>query len=127
MATIDEYKRAIADTMSEETLAGLIEGLFRMGGWEWYHPWKGEKANTTLDYHAWRERLIFVELKTMKERLSRDRIIKGHFVKGQVRVIEELTAAGQEIYVWRPSDLDFAQQVLVERPRRVTIRQECER
>lgn len=106
--------------MSEADVAVQVEGMFSLGGWHWYHPYTGESANTILDYVAWRERIIHVELKKMKGALTVDRIVDGHFVKGQVTVMLELKEAGQEVYLWRPSDLDFAQYVLVDEPRRGT-------
>jgi hypothetical protein len=116
--------RATLDaTMSESAYALLIEGLLRMGGWEWFHPYTGQRADTILDYIAWRERVIWIEIKKVGGRLTRDRIVGGHFVKGQVEVIDELSKAGQEIYVWWPKDFEYAKWVLVDAPRRCTIHQ----
>lgn len=52
-----------------------------------------------------RDRVIFVELKTKTGRVRPE----------QTEWIELLEAARQEVYVWRPSDFDWAVKVLAKR------------
>jgi len=52
-----------------------------------------------------RDRVVFVELKNEKGRMSLE----------QLRWQDALQAAGAEWYVWRPDDLDDAMRVLLER------------
>jgi hypothetical protein len=49
-----------------------------------------------------RERVVFVELKTATGRLR----------PAQHRILTSLRRAGQEVYLWRPDDLDDARRVL---------------
>jgi hypothetical protein len=109
--------------MKEDEWKPSVLELLRIGGWEWFSVEDGRKMNTILDIMAWRERLIHIELKTEKGKLTKDRIIDGHFVKGQATLIPELERAGQEVYLWRPSDWRWARWVLVDAPRRNTIHQ----
>ena len=59
-----------------------------------------------------RDRVVFVELKNEKGRMSED----------QLEWKAALEAAGVECYVWRPDDLDSAMAVLLERRRDGDVR-----
>jgi hypothetical protein len=110
--------RAIIDAaMSEREFATIFEGMLLRGGWGFYHPHDARRSQTTLDYVCWRERVFWAELKTQKGRLSQDRWVKDrygrmYFIKGQKTVVAELRAAGQTVYIWRPSDLPTIARVL---------------
>lgn len=56
-------------------------------------------------WHPRQKRVLFVEFKAEKGRLTDD----------QRRVLGSLIEAGQEVYVWRPSDFDDAQAILAGR------------
>jgi hypothetical protein len=57
------------------------------------------------DRVIWRERLLFCETKTMKGTVS----------EHQRECLTSLAKAGQEVYLWRPDDLDEAARVLAGR------------
>jgi hypothetical protein len=120
---VDEWRSLALAATSEAEWKETVMKLLRFGGWQWFSVKDGRKMNTILDITAWRERLIHIELKTEKGRLTKDRFVDGHFVKGQATLIPELEAAGQEVYVWRPSDYRWARWVLVDAWRRTTIHQ----
>jgi hypothetical protein len=125
--TIDEYRATVLTLVAEEQWKAEVMRMLRLGGWEWFSVEDGRQMNTILDIVAWRERLIHVELKKERGRLTKDRFVHGHFVKGQETLIPELEAAGQEVYVWHPHDHDWARWVLVDAPRRATVHQPKER
>jgi len=62
--------------------------------WEHYHTRnsRGSRAGFP-DWVLWRERVIFVELKSEGGRVKRE----------QWAVIDGLRAAGAEVHIWRPS------------------------
>lgn len=75
---------------------------------------KGRKWTTATNVPGWldlvlwserRQRVIFVELKTEKGVVSPD----------QEAMLASWHRTGQEAYVWRPSDLDAAVEVLTRR------------
>jgi hypothetical protein len=63
--------------------------------WTGYHTWlSAHSAGGFPDWMFVRERIIFVELK----RQNKDPTPK------QTEWLERLSQAGQEVYIWRPSD-----------------------
>jgi hypothetical protein len=92
-----------------------LRGDAAAGGF--YHPHDARRSQTTLDYVVWRERVFWAELKAQHGRLSQDRWVKDrcgrqYFIKGQKTVVAELRAAGQTVYIWRPSDIPEIARVL---------------
>jgi hypothetical protein len=110
--------RAIIDAaMSEREFATIFEDMLHRADYGFYHPHDARRSQTTLDYVCWRKRVFWAELKTQKGRLSQDRWVQDrygrmYFIKGQTTVINELRAAGQTVYIWRPSDLPTIARVL---------------
>jgi hypothetical protein len=121
---LEAARLMIDKSMSEDDWAVIVEGMLRFGGWKFYHPYTGEKADTILDYICWRERTIWIELKKEGGKLSRDRIVKRRWIKGQVTVLAELEEAGAETYVWYPHDYEWAHRVLIENQPRAMVKQE---
>ena len=93
--------------------------LAHMLGWQHMHVrrtiGKGRKWTTGTSVKGWPDltlwhegqvRLIFVELKSDDGRLSPDQEV----------VLASLDAAGQETYVFRPSDLELAARILRRKP-----------
>jgi hypothetical protein len=80
--------------------------IARMFGWAVYHTHDSRRSEPGWpDLALVRDRLVMVELKTETGRLS----------DAQVQWIAMLTRAGVETYVWRPSDIDKALEVLQRR------------
>ena len=104
--------RNVATAMTEKQwLARLIQ-LAREDGWITNHvcDQRAYARRTTRgwpDLECLRERLIFIEAKRENGKVSAD----------QQRIIALLKAAGQEVYVWRPSDEDQARVILHRRVR----------
>jgi hypothetical protein len=72
-------------------------------GWQSYHVLHSRGGRPGFpDRVAWRERTIFVETKTMKGAVS----------EHQVAMLTSLAKAGNEVFLWRPDDLDEAARVL---------------
>lgn len=101
--------------MSEATWQEQLLDLAHFLGWKHMHVrrsiGKGKKWVTATnvtgypDLTMWSERqqrLIFVELKSES----------GKPTPEQVEVLGSLKAAGQEVYLWRPSDLETAKAIL---------------
>lgn len=102
----------------EVTEAQWQEQVFELAhllGWRHMHVrrsiGKGRKWTTATNVTGWpdatlwngrQKRIIFVELKSEK----------GKPTPEQIEVMASLEAAGQEVYLWRPSDLDVAHRVL---------------
>jgi hypothetical protein len=101
-------------TMSERDWQTQFLALARSLGWRAMHvrtsrDRKGHTTATTVrgwvDLTIWSERqqrVCFVELKSAR----------GHVEPDQEALHASLRAAGQEVYVWRPSDFDEAVRTL---------------
>ena len=97
--TIDKFKSGI----TEKAWMAQIVQLAKLMGFSVYHPFLSIHSERGFpDLTLVRERLILVELKTEKGKLTLD----------QERWIEMLRKANVEIYVWRPSDFDEVVRVL---------------
>jgi len=93
--------------MLEREWQSQVLDLAKMGGWSYYHTYDSRKSNPgwpdlTL-WHPRRRLVIFRELKAETGKLR----------PGQKIVIDELTEAGADVGVWRPSDLPDVQRLLV--------------
>jgi hypothetical protein len=87
------------------------KGLATMLGWEsqWTFLSKGSRAGYP-DRTCCRERIIFVELK-------REASVATPITDAQKGWLDRLAAAGGEVYLWRPSDLEEIGRVLAHRGR----------
>ncbi len=99
----------LADILEDAWDAQLFRGpkaLANMLGWDTYHVLrsKGSRAGYP-DRTCVRERILWCELKRQKTKPTPD----------QVEWLDRLAAAGGEVYLWRPSDLDEAGKVLAGR------------
>lgn len=79
------------------------KSLARMCGWTSYHVLrsKGSRAGFP-DRVCWRERVIYVELKSDT----------GKLTAAQEATLTALAKAGAECYLWRPADLEEVGRVL---------------
>ena len=95
-----EYRLQQFGLMKEAAFQAHVVRLAAVQGWKVFHVYDSRRSQPGYpDLHLWHPghgASLFRELKTMKGRLSPD----------QVRVLESMKAAGIDVSVWRPSDLD---------------------
>lgn len=90
----------------QSQLFGTKVGIAKVLGWRCYHTLKSRGSEPGFpDWTIVRDRVIFVELKTEK----------GKLTEAQVMWIGALNAAGAEVYVVRPRHLDAMAWVLGKR------------
>lgn len=88
---------------SEAEFAEAFEKRAKETGWKTYHTKDSRKSKAGFpDETCWRDRVFFAELKTED----------GVASAAQLTTIEELKAAGAEVYLWRPSDWAEIERVL---------------
>lgn len=94
-----DYRAQIAADMKEATLQTQIERLARTLGWRIYHTHDSRRSNPGFPdlvlVHARQRRVLWRELKTQKGRVRPE----------QRAWLDDLTAAGEDAAIWRPSDL----------------------
>jgi hypothetical protein len=92
--------RVTAHQMSEKSFQAAVLQVAQMYGWRFYHTHDSRRSP-----HGWpdlalvhpgQRRFLLVELKRENGRVS----------KPQEAWIADLSAAGVDVRVWRPSDLD---------------------
>lgn len=83
------------EELSEEDFQARIIERAKETGWKHYHTNNSRKSVPNFpDLVLWKTRVVFAEVK--KE--------TGEPTAGQLTTMEELKAAGAEVYLWRPSD-----------------------
>ena len=89
-----------AATMTEARLLGAVRYLCRLYGWRFYHTHDSRRSDPGFPdltlVHAGQQRVIFAELKTTVGRTTPE----------QDLWLADLTAAGAEVFLWRPADLE---------------------
>lgn len=91
-----------ADVTEQQWQRTVMEAAAALG-WLCFHVYDSRRSEAGLpDLLLVRERVIFVELKTMRGRLRRE----------QRAWLAALRAAGQEVWIWRPSDWPTVERVL---------------
>lgn len=92
--------------MTEDQFQSTLIEAARLLGWLAYHTHDSRRSEPGFPdlvlVHPKRRRLVFAELKSER----------GTVKPAQLRWHEALIAAGQEIYVWRPADLQAAVKLL---------------
>ena len=92
--------------MTEKDWQKQVVDLAKILGWRVYHPFLSKWSEKGWpDLALVRERVVYAELKRENGKVS----------PSQVEWIYALTAAGQEVYVWRPSDFDEVARILQHR------------
>ena len=92
--------------VTERDLREQVRDLCKLFGWHFYFTWtsihspKGFPDLVLVSRE--RQRVIYVELKTEK----------GKVTDSQQGWLDDLTHAGQEVYLWRPGDIEEAAWVL---------------
>lgn len=99
-------KLAPLHDLTEKQLTGQVVELARTLGWARYHTYRSERSEPGWpDEALLRERLVLLELKAAKGKLS----------DAQKRWLRALLDAGQEAYLIRPADLDDLAKILAGR------------
>jgi VRR-NUC domain len=93
-----------APSMTEKQFEGRLVEIAEAFGWDHYHPWLSIHSPTGWPDEAFLKppQLIFVEVKSEK----------GKLTERQEYFIGLLRACGQRVYVWRPSDIAEAMEIL---------------
>ena len=81
--------------MPERALHDAVEELAAHLKWQTYHTYDSRRSKGGFpDLVLWRNRLLFVELKSTKGTLRRDQRV----------TLDGLAAAGASVHIWRPID-----------------------
>lgn len=106
--------------ISETDWQQQVIDLAHLHGWQHLHIrrtiGKGQRWTTSTNVKGWPDLYLWSEdqQRTMAVELKSE---SGVVTDEQRAVLESLARAGVEVHVWRPSDIDDAQQALA-RPRR---------
>jgi hypothetical protein len=96
----------VAVEISEKEWQAQVIQLATMWGWKHYFTYRSKRSPTGFpDLTLARDRVIWAELKAGR----------GRPTPAQLEWLEALEAAGGEVYLWRPSDLDEVGRVLARR------------
>lgn len=86
--------------VTERDLREQVRDLCKLFGWKMYFTWRSiHSPKGMLDLlltNRERKRVIFAELKTEKGKLTPE----------QQETFDDLEECGQEVYVWRPADIE---------------------
>lgn len=92
--------------LSEEAFEAQVKDLARIGGWEYYHTYRSQHSPSGFPdcVLARPPRLIVAELKSEKGKVSAEQ---------QIWLDILARCPSTEVYLWRPSDLEEIQGVLL--------------
>ena len=100
--TPEEYRKMLAEAMSERELQKEVRQKATDHGWSVYCWWSSLHSPAgwpdlvlIREVNAEQARMIFAELKSEKGKVSAE----------QVETIRLLRMAGHKVYVWKPLDL----------------------
>jgi len=86
--------------VTERDLREQVRDACRLFGWEFYFSWTSIHSPRGFPdlvlVHPVKRRVIFAELKSEN----------GEVSEHQQRWLDVLAQAGQEVYVWRPADIE---------------------
>lgn len=83
--------------ITEKQFEAQVKQLAKMFGWLYYHTWRSIHSPAGFpDCVFVRERVVYAELKTDK----------GQPTPDQYEWLRALAEADQEVYLWRPSDME---------------------
>lgn len=94
--------------ITEKEFQATVRQMATAFGWHVFTTWNSRRSPAGEPdlrlVHPIKQRMIWVELKTEK----------GKLTALQKEAIELLEMAGEEVYVWRPSDWELIEQTLRE-------------
>ena len=83
--------------ITEKQFEAQVKDLAKRLGWKYYHTWRSIHSPAGFpDCVFARERVVYAELKTDK----------GQPTPDQYEWLCALAEAGQEVYLWRPDDME---------------------
>jgi hypothetical protein len=89
--------------VTEAQWQSQVVQLAKLYGWRVYHTHDSRRSEPGFpDLVLVRERVVYAELKTEKGKTS----------PHQKAWVQALTEAGQEVYLWRPADLEYVSRTL---------------
>ena len=89
--------------ITEKQFEAQVRQMAKMFGWLYYHTFLSKWSSAGFpDCVFVRERVIYAELKSET----------GQPTPEQYEWLEALADAGQEVYLWRPSDFDEVARIL---------------
>jgi len=98
-----QHRPHVRPDLSEAQWQSQVIQLAKLRGWAYYHTVDSRKSNRGFpDLVLVRERVIYAELKTQNGRVRPE----------QKDWKDLLELAGQEVYLWRPSDVEQVDLVL---------------
>ena len=94
----------LSPEIKEKAFEQQVHQLARLYGWRYYHTWRSLHSVSGFPDCVFvkGKRVIYAELKTEK----------GKVTPEQQDWLDALTAAGQEVYLWRPSEYEQIEEVL---------------
>lgn len=108
LTSIEEYRSLLAGATTEDELLFHVETELTLGHWLWHHVRRSDRAQQQGD-NGWPDivavrgaRIVVAELKSAKGRVE----------QAQQAWLDAWSAAGAEVFVWRPSDLDAIRRLL---------------
>jgi len=100
--TPDEYRKILAEAMTEKDLQAKVRRVATVNGWRAFCWWSSQHSPAgwpdlvlVREVNESQARLIFVELKSEKGKVGPE----------QEEAHRLLRLTGHAVYVWRPSDL----------------------
>lgn len=97
-------EETLIKSVTEKEFQSQIKDLARLFGWKYYHTWRSihSPAGFPDCVLAKPPRLIFAELKSEKGKTSQE----------QDEWLNILAECGQEVYLWKPRDVDRIIEIL---------------
>lgn len=102
--TADTFTRTVNERLTEREFQQQVVTLAWQLGWWVYHTHDSRRSQSGFpDLVLIRNRVVYAEIKTER----------GRVTPNQQDVLRRLRDAGQETYVWRPSDREELRAVLL--------------
>ena len=94
----------VVTTVTERRFLAQVRALAALLGWRCYHTYRSDRSDVGFpDLVLVRPpRVIFAELKAER----------GTATTAQLDWLKDLRASNQEVYLWRPSDIEAVERIL---------------
>jgi hypothetical protein len=108
LTSVEDYRAMLAGAMPEEDLLVAVETEATLAGWRWHHIRRADLAQQQGD-PGWPD---FVAIRAGRIVVAELKAASGRVEAAQQAWLDAWTAAGAEVYVWRPADLARIREVL---------------